>query len=270
MARNFVGTSSQYIWRSSPIATGAPITMACWAQVTSATTAQAFMSIHTTLGSDRFTMTINATGNILAASTVGGTTRSATTTNSMSANTWAHCVAVFSSSTLRQAFLNGVGSATNTVSSVPASLTQFAIGTRRQAGALGIYLTGQIAEAAVWNFALDASDINALYQRAATPLQIRAANLRGYWPLGGLYGDTDNDLSSNLYALTAVNGPTYTPHPAVNYDDQYGFWNPSTSSPSSIMWIKVGGVWKTATPWINVGGVWKQSSPFIKNSGTWR
>ena len=270
MARNFVGSSSQYLSRNNAIATGAPITMACWARVTNALAAQSFMSIQTTIGSDRFTLTVNATGNIVAAATVGGTTQAATTTGAMTNNTWAHCVAVFSSSTNRVAYLNGVASTASTVSSIPSSLTQFMIGARRQAGALGLYLTGQIAEAAIWNFALTASEINSLYQLTATPLQIRRDNLQAYWPLGGLYGDTDNDLSNNLYSLTATNSPTFTPHIGVNYDDQYNFWNPSESSPDSLIWINVGGTWKQGTPFIKQMGTWRQGIPKIKIGGNWK
>jgi hypothetical protein len=39
---------------------------------------------------------------------------------------------------------------------------------------------------------------------------------------------------------------------------------------STIMWIKVGGVWKQSTPYIKVSGVWKTATPSIKVSGTWR
>jgi hypothetical protein len=38
----------------------------------------------------------------------------------------------------------------------------------------------------------------------------------------------------------------------------------------TIVWIKVSGVWKQATPFIKVSGVWKQSTPYIKVSGTWK
>lgn len=40
--------------------------------------------------------------------------------------------------------------------------------------------------------------------------------------------------------------------------------------PVTKIWIKVGGVWKLATPHIKVAGVWKQATPKIKASGTWK
>lgn len=41
-------------------------------------------------------------------------------------------------------------------------------------------------------------------------------------------------------------------------------------STATVCWIKVAGVWKTATPHLKVSGVWKTSTPFIKISGVWK
>lgn len=35
-------------------------------------------------------------------------------------------------------------------------------------------------------------------------------------------------------------------------------------------WIKIAGVWKTATVWIKVAGTWKTATPKINVSGTWK
>lgn len=39
---------------------------------------------------------------------------------------------------------------------------------------------------------------------------------------------------------------------------------------ATIVWLKVAGTWKQATPFIKIAGVWKQATPFIKISGTWK
>jgi hypothetical protein len=39
---------------------------------------------------------------------------------------------------------------------------------------------------------------------------------------------------------------------------------------STIVWLKVAGVWKSTTPYIKVSGVWKTSTPYIKVSGVWK
>lgn len=43
-----------------------------------------------------------------------------------------------------------------------------------------------------------------------------------------------------------------------------------TLQTNTLVWIKVSGVWKLATPYIKVAGVWKQATPYVKVSGTWR
>lgn len=38
----------------------------------------------------------------------------------------------------------------------------------------------------------------------------------------------------------------------------------------TLIWIKVSGIWKQATPYIKIAGTWKQATTFIKVSGTWK
>ena len=38
----------------------------------------------------------------------------------------------------------------------------------------------------------------------------------------------------------------------------------------NIIWLKVSGTWKQATPFIKVAGTWKQATPSIKISGVWK
>lgn len=266
MARRFVGTSNQNLSRANAIVTGTPLTMACWARVTSTATGGAFVSINTSSASNRFSLGSNAGGTIVA--TANGT-GSATSTGTLTVDTWAHCVGVFSTSTDRTVYLNGVATGGNGVTAIPSGLTTTLLGARRDT-TIGAYLTGQLAEVAIWNVALDAAEINALNSGRVSPLSIRRANLQAYWPLGGLYGETDNDYSPNLYSLTAVNSPTYEAHPNVIYEDQYLGWNATELLPQTKVWVKAGGVWKQGIPWIKQGGVWKQGSPKIKVSGSWK
>ena len=44
----------------------------------------------------------------------------------------------------------------------------------------------------------------------------------------------------------------------------------NTGITPTIVWIKVGGIWKQAIPYIKVGGVWKQANFKIKISGEWK
>jgi hypothetical protein len=43
-----------------------------------------------------------------------------------------------------------------------------------------------------------------------------------------------------------------------------------TGTSTTLVWIKVSGTWKTATPYIKVSGTWKTATPYIKVSGTWK
>jgi hypothetical protein len=37
----------------------------------------------------------------------------------------------------------------------------------------------------------------------------------------------------------------------------------------TLAYIKVLGVWQTATPYIKVGGTWQPAQPFWKDGGVW-
>lgn len=36
------------------------------------------------------------------------------------------------------------------------------------------------------------------------------------------------------------------------------------------LWVKVSGVWKTATLWVRTGGMWKVATLKVKDAGTWK
>ena len=39
---------------------------------------------------------------------------------------------------------------------------------------------------------------------------------------------------------------------------------------STIIWLKVAGVWKQSTAFLKVTGTWKTTTPYIKVSGNWK
>ena len=73
------------------------------------------------------------------------------------------------------------------------------------------YTTGKIAEAAVWNVALTADEVKAL-AKGFSPLFVRPANLKAYWPLIRLGSTIDAPDLVGGYHLTAYNGPITAPH----------------------------------------------------------
>jgi hypothetical protein len=47
--------------------------------------------------------------------------------------------------------------------------------------------------------------------------------------------------------------------------------SPTGAPPTTtVVWLRVGGVWKQTTVWLKVSGVWKTCTPFVKVSGTWK
>ena len=38
----------------------------------------------------------------------------------------------------------------------------------------------------------------------------------------------------------------------------------------TVAYIKVGGVWMSATPYIKDAGVWKLAQPYFKHTGAWQ
>lgn len=71
---------------------------------------------------------------------------------------------------------------------------------------------GKIAEVAIWDAALSAAELAAL-AKGVSPLLIRPANLKGYWPLWGV-GSPEADLSGNKNNATitgTVNAANHAP-----------------------------------------------------------
>jgi hypothetical protein len=101
--------------------------------------------------------------------------------------TWAHYCATFGA-TMR-AYLNGVQSSSTPPTQPTVVLTQ--LGTIWSAVALNF--SGDIAEAAVWNIALSASDVATLAAgvRADT---IQAANLKQYWRIAGTVSPEPDEM----------------------------------------------------------------------------
>ena len=71
---------------------------------------------------------------------------------------------------------------------------------------------------------------------------------------------------SELYGpnLTAALIGTYTFRAAS------GIRIPSAPGTGSVIWIKVAGVWKQASPYIKVAGVWKPATGYVKVAGAWK
>lgn len=207
MAYDFDGTDD-YIEAASAVLTAAPITMACWFNSDSDTATQSLVSITNAGGQERFLL--QAAGAItgdpiraLAVASNSGATASSDT--GYTANTWHHAAAVFASATSRTAYIDGVGGTAETSSRSPTGLTTTRIGVTVQGGSRAQYLNGRLAEVAIWNVALDTTEIAAL-AKGFRPSLIRPGSLRLYVPLVREVADY-----SRAVALT-TSGPVVAGH----------------------------------------------------------
>lgn len=120
------------------------------------------------------------------------------------ANTWQHAAAVFTTDTDRDVYINGgsKGSAAGTEVVAP-SINRTGIGCLYRQS-ITYYMSGKIAEVAIWDIALTQAEIAQL-AGGATPTTIQSGNLLAYWPL--LSDGTDS--SGNSKDLSASGAPTY-------------------------------------------------------------
>jgi len=208
VARSFASASSEYLSRASTIISGTPFTMACWARVSSTTAGQAFMSINASSGSNRHQLSMNATGNVNCLTNLSGVNYTSSTSGAISANTWAHCAGVWASSSSRTAYLNGTAATPNPSDVTPTSLTTTLLAARRD-GTIGLYLNGQLAECCIWSVDLNEDEIKSL-ANGLRAFQVRPNSILAYWPLGGHFGEVDEDFSGGGHLLTANNTPTWS------------------------------------------------------------
>ena len=214
MARLFDDASSQGLQVASAPLTAYPFTMACWFNSNDATITQVLMSICDSASTNE-EWSLRAAGAVAGdpirfTSRSGGTNRNADTTTGYSTGAWTHACAVGTSATSRAVYINGGSVGTNVTDNTPSSLDTFSIGVDAISVPFG-YMSGAIAEAAIWNVALAAGDV-ALLAKALDPRMVRPQGLVGYWQLIGRYSP-EIDRRGGL-GLT-VSGATATPHPRM-------------------------------------------------------
>ena len=225
MARAFLAASTEYLSVASAPVTAAPLTMACWFNANDVTTNYTLMGVGDSASLERFNMLVRgAVGgdplSFRAQDSGGGT--NADTSSGYSANTWHHGCAVAVSSTDRTVYLDGGNAGTSAVAHTPASIDRTVLAATAHS-TITQHFDGELAEAAIWNAALDADEAAAL-GAGFSPLLIRPQSLVFYVPL---VRDDDNDLIGGL-SLTANGTPTVDPHPRVYYPDM-----PSVAVPAA-------------------------------------
>jgi hypothetical protein len=137
----------------------------------------------------------------------------ADTSTGYSANTWVHACGVFTSATLRAAFINGGGKVTDTANIVGA-VTELVLCRRRRLAAIGNFPSGSyIAEVAVWSSALGDAQV-AMLAGGTNPKDVAGASLVAYWTLTQADTNTDTKGSNDL---TEAGGISYSSdHPSIS------------------------------------------------------
>ena len=213
MAYDFNGTSQSLQTASAPVST-LPITMACWFNSTSDTSAQTLISIANSTGGFGGARLIaegtQAGDPIKADYTNGGGTGFARTTSGYTANNWHHACGVYTSKSSRSAYLDGGSSATDTSFISEFASNALTIAGRFNNGTIGLFAVGRIAEVGIWNAALTAAEIASL-AKGMTCDKVRPSALVFYAPLVRQLLDAKGGLTIINNGATVANHPRIYP-----------------------------------------------------------
>jgi hypothetical protein len=189
MARSNTGSSSNWLNTTTLPVTGAPFTIACWFKVADAATFYNLVTISQAASSNQyFVLAIDGTvaGDPVRAiaQSISGPEGVASTTSGITADTWQHACAVYTSATSRAAFINGGSKGTDTLSRAPASVDYLSVGAGRFSGSMFSPINGSVAELGVWNIDLTDDEVAAL-GKGYSPLLVRPSALIDCWRLIG-------------------------------------------------------------------------------------
>lgn len=210
MAYAFAAANSRYLSTSAAPASGSPMTIAAWCRPTA--TGVAVVSVGVSSGSHRNQLVVNPVSGstvLFGAQAIGATSTGLSQTVTGTSSVWGHIAGVFSSSTSRTGYTNGVASTTDTTNiGTQSAATAITIGARWNT-TVGLYFSGDIADVGIWNVALDAAEIASLAKGVACRL-VRPQSLVFYAPL-------IRDLVDEMRGLTITNNNTaaVADHPRI-------------------------------------------------------
>lgn len=206
-SREFDDASSQYLYvNSAPIASpGYPVSVSAWVKVddTSGYKTIWYCGDKDTTDNQRLWLAIN--DNVAWFRIQGGSQAQLQSTDTISANTWAHiAITGGSGGNDWNIYVDG-GTPVNSTSAGSTSAThdRTAIGASAD-GSVGQYMDGSIFCVAVWSSELSSANISTL-AGGGSPWDVDAANLAAIWALQS----DDNDTYGGTYNMTASGSPTW-------------------------------------------------------------
>lgn len=219
MAREFSGTD-QYLDLASAPVTGVPLTMSAWYRYDTAIADEAEHTVLSLTDADAFnelTIEVGRTGGVDYAIAMVNENNTnlgfALSTTPPTINTWQHLAGVFTSTSSRTVYLNGGNNATETTTSTPATISNVNIGATLSNSVITKDFNGAIAECAIWNVALTATEILALSQ-GYSPILVRPGSLVFYTPLV-------RELTNFKGTAMTNNSSTVFDHPRIIYPANY-------------------------------------------------
>ncbi|MFZ9848947.1 MAG: LamG-like jellyroll fold domain-containing protein [Vulcanococcus sp.] len=199
MAYDLVSASSQRLRASNPL-TGLPFTFAGWVNYNASQNSVLIGTASTTQSTNYIYLGVDSSFRVYSRFTTSNTP-------TLTAGTWNHLAATFSSSA-GETFLNGASVRTSAGGTYFASMDRLSVGCVDRAVAT-LFTDGQVAECGVWNAILSAAEIASL-AKGFTPDQVNPQALIYYVPLV-------KDLTEvrGGRTITNVNSATVATHPRI-------------------------------------------------------
>ena len=235
MARSFDAAQNEYLSGPAPLAT-MPLAMACWFRSPDVANYQVLMAISNP--QDHKSLELMAAGGAsgdplwAVTRTSPPVSRYAATTAGYGANTWHHAAAVFLAANDLRVYIDGGSRGTSADAVEPSGITTAYVGKVRYSNTDWFHLSGQIAEAAMWDLTdWDSDALEAAIASMAAgfcPLFF-PLGLAAYWPLGGIHGPTDEDRFGD-HDLVAYNTPSWAEHSAMIYRSRPAMISPGVQA----------------------------------------
>lgn len=211
MARGFNGTTDKAVTASTPV-TALPLTLAGWAKPIDLSVGRSLIAVvDSTTNDGSWSIAATSTLNVIALSLDATTSAFASSTGSPpSTGAWSHWAGTFASNTSRAAFLNGANKGTDATANAPVAPNVISVGALARLTPAN-FMSGAVAEAAIWNVILTDLEI-LLLASGVCPLLIRRSALVWYSPLLG--DSPEPDYSGGRRSAT-LTGTTVAAHPGV-------------------------------------------------------